>query len=290
MRNLANAELAGITAKNPVLYERALTLARFLHRSERVALQIATWATSQLERAQEHQFHRLKYPPRTGRTKVIADDGTLLTRLAFSTSEHYEHLEEAAGQGNGLTQDDMTVRFVKQIVYRALAHNSHYAAVGIGQILYQYSTAEVMELYDTIAPSQSFRKAADHFRRVKAILFQDVQHRFAQQIRMAPAISGSKRFACDPDQSGQLPVVQRALALFAPQRPHPDAALFHEYDYWTDSNEDDRNRERELLRLHVLVDPHCFERLTAARHLAPPASRLSKPSFNIPGALGVQED
>ena len=280
MRKLADVELGGITTKNATLYERALTLAQFLHRSERVSLQIATWATSQLGRAQEQQYHRLKYLPRTGRTKVIADDDTLLARLVFKTSESYERQEETNEQGNGLTQDDMTVRFVKQIVHRALAQNAHYAAVGIGQILYDYSTAEVMELYDTIAPSQSSRKEADHFRRVKAQLFQDVQRRFASQISRVSTPTGSKRFACNPDQGGELPIVQRALALFAPQRLHPDPALFHEYRYWTDGNEDDRNIDKELLRLHVLIDPHCFERLTAARHLALPASRLSVPRFN----------
>ena len=135
----------------------AFRLAYFIHPDRELAIRIVKEAIDDLEAAKATQRRRLGYrpislskgcaKPQTPRTKVVMGDAHLLQRLVYNASEPYEIAREEAGR---LTEEDLLIGFIKNLVRITVRRNSFHVAVGISLLLHTYSTAETMEIHGAV--------------------------------------------------------------------------------------------------------------------------------------------
>src|SRR5262245_4760290 len=140
------------------MLRRASRLAYFIHGDKEIATRIANAAMSKLNASATAQDKRSYY--RTGgrsrsprskviniRTKVSLSELHLLQRLVYVESEPYEWQEEQR-QSATTDEDSMTKRYIKHLISITMMHNSFHVTLGVSRLLYNYTTAESMKLYD----------------------------------------------------------------------------------------------------------------------------------------------
>ena len=262
-------------------FQQAFQLAHHLHPDALMAAQIAAAAVTKLPLAQEQQHRRLRYDTAdSSRTRVYADDPLLLLILVFQESEPYEMEQERALTPQALEPSRLALRFVKHLVLSVLKRNSFYAAVGICRILYRYTTAETIKIYDYIAPNRSEGKEPAHYRRTKAFLMRELSDRFGDLLNVEFSYESGMTFSSSLLTYND---TMAALSLFAPRRlehtppSYFDVEAHRSKRQWQEDGDEPWNCE--MNRFHALIDPLCFEKLTASLGLDPPWVRVATPRF-----------
>ncbi len=261
------------------LVERAFALAYFIQRDREAAIRIAAGAMQKLEVAASAQDKRLYYlprgSPRTGgaktgalRTKVSLGEPQLLQRLVYIESDLEERRSERDPASSRLTRADMLLRFIKYLVQVTLKRNAFYVNLGIGRILHTYSTAESMRTYDAIMDEEGTMKDEDYFRSRKAVLLREILGRFGDRLRVHRRPGGEDRLESRIPSPRCEQFVRRCLEAFTP---------------WATSCATPAGKpsphEAELDRIHALIHPVCYQRLTAELALPSPCTRLEIPQF-----------
>lgn len=274
---------------------RAFALAYFIHGDRRVALSVVREALAKLEVAAAAQSKRLYYTPSPralwrrpanahGRTKVSLSDLHLLQRLVYVESEPHERERERRREA--LREDELLVHFVKHLVRISIKRNSFYVAVGVSRLLHDYTTSETMEIYNIVVQDPERVKDDYYYRSRKGRLLQEIKERFDDLLSVCRVQRGEERFqtADEPGEFSEL--VAECLRHFSPWQTA--CAVPRGYDPTSDeipalssahTGEEDK---AEINRIHAVVHPDCYELLTGALKLEPPALRLSVPRFNLP--------
>lgn len=275
--------------------KRAFQLAYFIHGDRALAIRIVTEALAKLEMAIAAQDRRLYYAPngrllpgqpkpQRFRNRVSLSEVHLLQRLIYIESEPYERQQESKGVTK-LDRNDMTIQFIKHLVKMTVRRNSFYVTLGLSRLLYNYSTAETMAIYNLVVQDPERVREDCYYRSRKRLLMEELLERFSAVVRIIRGPHGEERFQAQ-DQPGQRAgLVRKCLSLFTPwntpcvvpDRFDPIRQRIPSLEF----NGDDPDREQpvEVNRVHAVLDPDCYDRLIRALNLDPAEQRLAIPQF-----------
>jgi hypothetical protein len=276
------------------MLRQAFRLAHFIHSDRELAVRIATAAMAKLNAAVTAQDKRSYY--RTGgrsrsprpkvispRTKVCLSESHLLQRLVYAESEPHERQEEQRLNAT-IGEVSLITRYIKHLINITLMRNSFHVALGVSRLLYNYTTAESMKLYDLIMQNPERAKDDAYWRERKARLRRELKDRFGQRLAVVRGTHGEERFRRREDSAQYLGLVKQCLQMFTPWNtpcPLPGAGPAPgEIEAFTFRGADpDEEHQIEVARMHAVIHPDCYERLVAGLGLDSPARRLEIPKF-----------
>jgi hypothetical protein len=276
--------------------ERAYALAYFFHPEAELALRITARALAKLRLAERTQSRRRYYlptgrrllrgtPPLRLRTKVSLERQQLLQRLVLLECDAVERAEEQRGSAAAVGDDELALRFVRHLVRISSRRNSFYVATAVGRILHGYSTAAVLDLYATAVQHPDRIPDDSYLRRVKQTLVKDLKERFGESVRTRSGPRGEEVFETAELTPELRRLVVRSLELLTPwdtvcpvpagfdPLKHPLRALR------SLGRDPDLDHPTEVRRMHSLIHPQCFARLTQGLRLPDPEERLGVPRF-----------
>src|SRR5688572_3805802 len=280
------------------LPNRAFQLAYFLHCERLTAVEIAARALNKLQLAATAQGKRLYYrltgraDARKARSKVSMGEPHLLQRLIYVESEEFERRKEAAAQNSRPDDEviparnsDLVVFFIKHLVRITTRRNSFYVTLGLGRLLYNYTTPETMELYNLVIQDPDRVHDDYYYRSRKGVLLKELKERFGELIEIMKGPRGEQRWRTGESNSRQAVLVRECLTWFTPWStpcvvPERFDPLTHPIEKLTfEGRHPDDEHEVEVNRIHAALHPDCFARLAAANGLTTPDERLELPHF-----------
>ena len=292
-----------ITISPDELPNRAFQLAYFLHCERVTAVEIAARALNKLQLAATAQGKRLYYrltgraDARKARSKVSMGEPHLLQRLIYVESEEFERRKEAAAQ-NAYAHDEVTparhsdlvVFFIKHLVRITTRRNSFYVTLGLGRLLYNYTTPETMELYNLVIQDPDRVHDDYYYRSRKGVLLKELKERFGEIIEVMKGPRGEQRWRTGESNSRQAELVRECLTWFTPwstpcvvpERFDPLSDPIEKLTF--EGRHPDDEHEVEVNRIHAALHPDCFARLAAANGLTTPDERLELPHFFLADA------
>jgi hypothetical protein len=269
------------------LFGKAFGLAFFLHGEKSVAAEIASTSLLKLEVAAAAQNKRLYYNPSKGngradvsRTKITLRDEHLLQRLVYIESEPHEKRKEEE-----LDEGSLLVHFIKHLVRITLKRNSFYVALGVNRLLHDYTTAQAMEIYNVVVQDPDRVKDDYYYRSRKGRLVEEIKERFGSLIELTRGTRGEEKIQAANTTVEHTDLVRECLEQFRPwETPCVIGRSFdpvsHELPALS-SHSSLPDDTVEINRIHALLDPACYERLTRALRLELPASKLRVPKFSL---------
>ena len=285
------------------LPNRAFQLAYFLHRERKTAVEIAARALNKLQLAATAQGKRLYYrltgraDARKARSKVSVEEPHLLQRLVYVESEEFERRKEAVAQHSyhddevtPARQSDLVIFFIKHLVRITTRRNSFYVTLGLGRLLYNYTTPETMELYNLVIQDPDRVHDDYYYRSRKSVLLKELKERFGELIQVMKGPRGEQRWRTGESNSGQAELVRECLKWFTPwstpcvvpERFNPLSDPIEKLTF--EGRHPDDEHEVEVNRIHAALHPDCFARLAAANGLTAPDERLELPHFFLADA------
>jgi hypothetical protein len=271
------------------LINRAFQLAYFICRDRTIAFGVAVEALAKLEVAAAAQDKRLYYVPakRQQRIKVSMGELGLLQRIIYIETTPHERKQESDGT---VSEEEMIIRYVKHLVKITVRRNSFYVALGIGRLLHNYSTAETGMIYDLVVQDPDRSKDDYYYRARKNKLIREILERFGQTLNMVKGPRGEIRFEIREEPSWRSELVSRCLDLFTPwgtactipERFDPTSDLLPKLCFA--GGDPDAEHPVEANRMHAIIHPECFKRLTCALRLDEPNLRLAIPKFSVSGS------
>jgi len=276
------------------LLNEAFRLACFILGDRDAALRVVASALAKLEVAATAQGKRLYYRP-TGRpwsrysqsnrfrNNISFDEPHLLQRLIYIESEPYEIAKEQGKGSAAVGEEDLVIHFIKHLTTKTIKRNSFYVTLGVSRLLYSYSTAETMDIYNAVIQDPERVKDDYYYRSRKGILMHELKERFGDLINICRGSRGEERFQADNNQSRLVELVRECLSFFTPW--HTACLIPFGIDPITDGipslsyhghKEED---QIDVNRMHAVVHPDCFRRLITNLHLDGPDTRLEIPHF-----------
>jgi hypothetical protein len=281
-------------SSNDGLLNRAFNLASFIVGDREAALRIVTGALTKLQVAVATQGKRLYYRPigrswsRTGHSKrsrnnISFNETHLLQRLVYLESEPYEIALERGKSSTYATEEDLVIHFVKHLTKKTIKRNSFYVTLGLSRLLHSYTTAETMEIYNAVIQDPDRVKDDYYYRSRKGVLVQELKQRFGDLINICRGPRGEERFQPDDNQHRFVELVRECLDHFTPWQtpclvPAGIDPIMDGIPSFSAINENDEDKV-EVHRIHAVLHPDCFQRLTANLRLDTPESRLEIPRF-----------
>jgi hypothetical protein len=285
-----------VNSPNPIdeTINKAFQLAYFIDGDKENATRIVSRAMAKLTVAATAQDKRLYYKP-VGRSflqeqksnrlrnKVTFSEPHLLQRLIYIESEWYEKQKEQ--MSGTVAEEDMIIHFIKHLVRITLKRNSFYVALGISRLLHNYTTAETMGIYSVVIQDPERVKDDYYYRSRKGILMQEIKDRFGDFLRVSHGQRGEERFQSEPNPGRFVTLVRECLLSFTPwatlcvipENLDPLMTSVPSLLYRNESTED----EAELNRIHAVLHPECYKRLTTALGFPAPEERLELPHFHF---------
>lgn len=208
-------------------------------------------------------------------TKVRWGAAQWLQLLIYSYSERHEKQQEAHGRAS-LGEEDMIIRYIKHLILITCRRNSFHICLGLGRLLYDYSAAETVAIYDFIFqdPDSSTRKGDAYYRARKNVLVDELSSRFRQFVRIAQGPRGERRFQTHARPARLAELTARYLRLFTTWETY--CALPQHFDAWSAVG---ALQEGQMSQIHALLHPDCFSRVAAGLKLDPPERRLALPTI-----------
>jgi len=249
---------------------------------------------AKLEVAIAAQDKRLYYRP-TGRlwsgrsqsnrfrNNISFNEPHLLQRLIYIESEPYEKAQEQARGSEALGEEDLVIHFIKHLTKKTIKRNSFYVTLGLSRLLYSYTTAETMDIYNAVIQDPERVKDDYYYRSRKGVLMQELKQRFGDLINIGHGPRGEERFEADENQGRFVELVRDCLSFFTPWHTpclvpagiDPIRDGIPSFSYQGHNQED----KIEVNRIHAVLHPDCFQRLTADLRFAAPDTRLEIPRF-----------
>jgi hypothetical protein len=274
------------------LLNKAFLLACFILGDREDAVRIVAEAMGKLDVTTAMQGKRLYYKPSPAwmrqdkadryRNKVLFSEMHLLQRLIYIASEPYEkHREQAAANASG--EDEMLIHFIKHLVRITTRRNSFYVTLGLSRLLYNYTTAETMEVYNAVIQDPERVKDDYYYRSRKGVLMQELKKRFDQLLEVARGPRGEERFRASDNQNRFTELVKESLTFFTPWytpclvpagvNPIMDGIA------GLSSRGQKEEDKIEVDRIHAILHPSCHDRLIESLNFDAPDRRLEVPHF-----------
>ncbi|MFL6209577.1 MAG: hypothetical protein ACJ74W_12040 [Pyrinomonadaceae bacterium] len=277
------------------LLDKAFRLACFIQGDREAALRIVADALAKLEVAVAAQRKRLYYRPAGRgwlrraasdrfRNNVSFNEPHLLQRLILIEAEPYERALEKQEHGAATAgEEDLVIHFIKHLVRTTIKRNSFYVTLGLGRLLYSYTTAETMDIYNAVIQDPERVKDDYYYRSRKGVLMQELKERFGDLLNICRGPRGEERFETDDDQARFVALVRECLSLFTPW--HTPCLVPAGVDPLTDGipslayHGHEAEDKIEVRRIHAVLHPDCFERLVSDLRFPAPDIRLGLPRF-----------
>jgi hypothetical protein len=288
------------------LLNKAYKLAHFICGDKPSAIKIATAAMSKQQVAAAAQDKRLYYrpggrslldkmKPSRFRTKVSLNESHVLQRLVYIESEPYERLREQSEGPQAVSQECMTIHFIKHLVRITIKRNSFYVALGLSRLLHNYSTSETMEIYNVVVQDPDRVKDDYYYRSRKGRLMQEMKDRFGGLLKTLSSHRGEVRFQAEDDSSVYAGLAKECLNFFCPWDTL--CLLAEGFDPVSDAitqlsfkgNDPDNEHEIEVNRMHSVLHPECYRRLIEGLRLDHTDLRLEVPRFNMSTNTGNED-
>jgi hypothetical protein len=262
------------------------------------ALRVVTDALAKLEVAVGKQGKRLYYIP-TGRpwsrrtrsngsrNTILFNELHLLQRLIYIESEPYETALEREGSSVG--EEELIIHFIKHLTKKTIKRNSFYVTLGLSRLLHSYTTAETMEIYNAVIQDPDRVKDDYYYRSRKGVLVQELKQRFGDLINVCRGPRGEERFQSDDNQHRFVELVRECLDYFTPWQtpclvPAGIDPIIDGIPSFSAIKENEEDKV-EVRRIHAILHPDCFQRLTTNLHLDAPETRLEIPRFFYAGKM-----
>lgn len=274
------------------LLGKAYVLALFIHGDEEVAARIVVGAAGKLEVAVTAQNKRLYYHPVARKLSSVLDPARfrhkiwlsevhLLQRLIYIESELDERLKEQRPSPPG--EEDLVIHFIKHLVRITLRRNSFYVALGLSRVLYNYSTAETMEIYNAVVQDPERVKDDYYYRSRKGILMSELKDRFGDFLRTYRGPRGEERFLVPDQPSASAELVKECLSFFTPWAtpclvPDRFDPVSNDIPGFVAQGVNEEH-QAEINRIHALTHPGCYQRLIRALGFRSPHESLAVPQF-----------
>jgi hypothetical protein len=270
---------------------QAFQLAYFIHGDKATAVRIVGSAMNLLEVAAAAQDKRLYYTPtgrtlaRKTRTKVSLSEIHLLQRLIYIESEPFERVRE---QGSGQLDDkDLLIHFIKHLVKITVKRNSFYVTLGLSRLLHTYTTAETQEVYNVVVQDPERVKDDYYYRSRKAQLMREMKERFAGLLTCVKGQRGEEKFQSLEASQDDRDFVGECLSRFTPWGT--PCLMPAKFDPFNDElrhlsfkeKDPDEEHQVEVNRLHTLLHPQCYARLTTGIGFDAPELKLQIPQFSF---------
>jgi hypothetical protein len=276
------------------LLNRAFHLSSFIVGDREAALRIVTGALAKLQVAITTQGKRLYYTP-TGRhwsrsarsdhsrNSISFSELHLLQRLIYIESEPYEIALEQGKGSTPVSEEDLVIHFVKHLTKKTIKRNSFYVTLGLSRVLHSYTTVQTMDIYNAVIQDPERVKDDYYYRSRKGVLMQELKQRFGDLINICRGPRGEERFQADDNPHRFVQLVRQCLDFFTPW--HTPCLVPAGADPIRDGipslsalSRDDENKV-EVNRIHAVLHPDCFSRLTAGLRFDAPETRLEIPRF-----------
>ena len=273
---------------------KAFGLANFILRDRRTAVRIVEEATTRLNVTMVAQGKRLYYKPTVSpwiggkraeryRNKVLLSDHHLLQRLIYIVCEPAEELIEESLVANEAGEEQMLIHFIKHLARITTRRNSFYVTLGINRLLYNYTTAETMDVYNAVIQDPARVKDDYYYRSRKGVLMQELKKRFGSFLDIARGPRGEERFLPSNQQDRFATLVSECLSFFTPWNTLclVPAGVNPIVDGIADlSSQSKKDEDKiEVDRIHAVLHPDCYSRLIGLLGFDPPERRLQAPHF-----------
>src|SRR2546430_2778993 len=255
-------------------FQLAYSIYRYKQRDREIALNVVSEALRAVKVRLLAQHEADRHDPQRP-TKVRWNTFQWFQLLIYFKSEAYEKQQEA-NQRTSLSEPDMMVRYLKHLILTTCRRNSFHISLGVCRLIYDYSAAETMSIYDFVFqdPDSSTRKADAYYRARKNKLIEELKKRFHTFLRITEGSRGEKRFQSQDDSTKFAELVSDCLTYFTPWQT--SCELPKPLDTWIAIRS---LQSSQASQIHSLIHPLCFSRITKALKLDPPESRLALPRF-----------
>src|SRR6185295_19028254 len=197
--------------KEYLYFGPAYELAYFIHVNKETACFVAEDALDQLPVMLGKQGNYRKPPgllsgfwkggerSRPVRRTLKLNEPQMLQWLVY---QHSESWEREAERGEGLylpNEEDMTVRYLKHLVFVTLRLGSFYVSVAIGQLLHQFDRRQTRLFYDILTQSDSARmKDMGYIGKQRLELLSRIGQRFDGMINTTKTPRGERQIVTQP--------------------------------------------------------------------------------------------
>lgn len=267
--------------------ERGFQLACFLVDDRQAAILVLTRAMNKLKTQckgeRKKNYWRDKYLKRRI-TRIAKGDCDTLQWLIYFESDHLEQEEE---RSHGCTHRDLVVRYIKCLVQTTTGMSSFYVNIGLNRLFYNYTTAELQKLYESL--TQQYL-GPDEYRRGKGVLMDRLQSRFRKFLTTTRTDHGELRFVPADDQDRWAQLAQDCLTAFTPWSTAGACLVPAGFDSLSQDLSrlfSDKRHQKidqnaiEINRCHAFIEPGCFTRLSEGLYLGPPGAKLALPRFSM---------
>lgn len=276
-------------------------LSYFLLADRKDAHSVLRQATSRLYvTALTQKKRQAKRPKNEVHKKLALTPRQLLQYLTYLCAEPYEAMQEQEHRAGArvLTLDDMLVRYVKHLVLLYLEHNSFYAAVGQGCVLFDLGTSQAERLYEVLvqgSPAHLDTKGDYSVRDAKREIRQRLGRRFEGFLTNCEGARREQLFVTMSDPGPHFRFVKRCLhrlrpvggeeepagGWHLPARFDPLAYDLAELQYDGGNADPRAEQAAESRRLHAVTHPCCWARLLRASCHHYSRQRLVLPEFKL---------
>jgi len=246
-----------------VLGEELLVAYAVLRDPEK-AMEAVARAAAQLpfSSAQQIDNRRRRYEPKSEARdsyRPLMGKRELLRFLLFEEMDELEIAEEAAGRL--LAPEDQLRCYLKQVVKTVLNHNSFYAAVGMAEVLCDYSAQQTIEMYDLVTRSRAEHKDWAACSHARLRFLNNIVRRFGDRVELRKEGTAHKLNWRRPT-TAEAGLLKRSLTQFLPPlSPPPEPAggngfLMRFSPFLQESF-------TEMSRIYRFLDPEQFKELPA---------------------------
>ncbi|MBI3950854.1 MAG: hypothetical protein HY314_10425 [Acidobacteria bacterium] len=268
--------------------DRAFELAYFIHANRGIALCVAEEAWRKLDQALGQQDKRRYYPPlrRQRRMRISMREEHLLQCLVYAESDAWERCTEQGDSPYPLTEEDMVIRFIKHLVRITVRRNALYVTLGVSQLLYEFGTSEVQQMYNVLLWDEKQFKDKSFVRQQRKVLMRDINERFADQIQTEKTAERGERFIPQRTTPRLIQLVKECLQRFTPWGtvcliPASFPAQGKVAGLHFSGADPDEEHPIEMNRIHTILHPECFSRFIRGLGFDLRDERLAVPSFSF---------
>lgn len=258
--------------------QRAFEIAYIVHPEKLVALCVTKEGLERIHSIRALEDDR----PDSNRPFKMKTPEVALPQIGvYYASDAWERDQESASSDKEPaykpTANDRKVRYIKFLIGETMHRHAGNVAIGIGSLLYTYSTSDICHLSPDLFDS-------DNVRRDKARLVGKIKKRFSQ---LAPAEDQTRslRFKCPDDSEREL--VKESLRSLAPWvQSHPTST--NEHTNYLTTHFGPGLPPLDWERNHILIDTKCcgfacligeYNKGRNAMKLDDPADKLLLPAF-----------
>src|SRR5207253_2896982 len=134
------------------------------------------------------------------RNNISFSEPHLLQRLIYIESEPYEVAQEQAKGSAAVGEQDLVIHFIKHLTRKTVKRNSFYVTLGLSRLLYSYTTAETMDIYNAVIQDPERVKNDYYYRSRKGVLMHELKQRLGDLINIGYGSRGVEKFEEDNNQ------------------------------------------------------------------------------------------